>query len=495
MEKFLAGLEMILQVKVILFLGIGSLIGWVIGILPGLTVTLGVTLALPISLFLQPLEALALLIGIYQSGVFAGSISAILLNIPGTPAATATAIEGNLMTRKGEGGLAVNVALISSVAGGIGGAIALTFIAPLIAKIAVEFGFFEITSILIFALMGVILISGDSIIKSLIAASIGFSLSTLGLDPVSGIVRLTFGIPRLIAGISLLPMLIGLFGLSEIFIQFTKFNKVKIASDKTQFPSIFSTFKYLVKYYKTVVRSIFIGIFIGALPGAGPGTASFISLSEAKRSSKEPEKFGKGAVEGIIATETANNTVCGSAFIPLLTLGIPGDVITAVMMGALMVHGLRPGPMLFAKQGEYVFGIYILLFLSAVIMFFFNCILLPFAVKITAIPSEYLYPVLVMLCILGTFLINRQIFDLWVMLVLGVLGYFLRKLKYPLPSLLLAFILGPRFEVVFRQSLFVSKNSFLPFLTKPISLLFLVLTFITLFVVLRRKWLEKRSTT
>lgn len=491
MDKFIIGLEMCLQINTILLLGIGSIIGWIIGVLPGLTVTLGLALALPISLFLQPIEALALLIGIYQSGVFAGSISAILLNIPGTPASAATTIEGNLLTRKGKGGLAVNIALLSSVVGGIGGALALMFIAPLLAKIAIQFGFFEISSLMIFALVSVVLISGDSIIKSLIAACIGFALSTLGLDPVSGIVRLDFNIPRLMAGISLLPMLIGLFGLSEIFTQFSNFRKVSDFSNKLEYPSIFSTAKYMIKYYITVIRSFFIGLIIGALPGAGPGMASFISLSEAKRSSKEPEQFGKGAIEGVIATETANNTVCGSAFIPLLTLGIPGDIMTAVMLGAFMVHGLKPGPMLFSKQGEYVFGIYILLFFSVVVLFLLSWILLHFAVKITSIPSEFIYPILIMFCVLGAYLINRQIFDLFIMLALGVAGYFLRKLNFPLTSMLIAFILGPIFEMAFRQALFVSKKSFLPFFTKPLSLLFLVLTLIILIFILRRKWKER----
>jgi putative tricarboxylic transport membrane protein len=492
MDKLLTGLEMFLQINTLLYLCLGSVIGWIIGVLPGLTVTLGVALALPITLFLQPLEALALLIGIYQSGVFAGSITAILLNIPGTPAAAATALEGNLLSNKGEAALAVNVALVSSLIGGTAGALALMFIAPYIAKVAIEFGFFEISSLMIFALASVVLISGDSITKSLIAACIGFALSTLGLDPLSGIVRLSFNIPRLMAGISLLPMLIGLFGLPEIFIQFTSNAKISTSSNKLRFTSIFLTIKYNIKYYITTIRSIIIGLLIGALPGSGTGIASFISLSEARRSSKEPEKFGKGAIEGVIASETANNTVCGSALIPLLTLGIPGDSITAVMLGALMVHGLRPGPMLFTKQGEYVYGIYILLFFSVIALFFLSYILLPFTLKILRIQSEILYPILIVFCVLGAYLINRQIFDLYIMLSIGLLGYFLRKLNFPLTSLLLAFILGPRLEMSFRQALFVSRNSFIPFITKPLSLLFLLLTLVIIIFILRRKLIERR---
>ncbi|MGI9378653.1 MAG: tripartite tricarboxylate transporter permease [Methyloligellaceae bacterium] len=482
MDQILTGLELILQVQNIAMMIIGLIVGIVIGAIPGLNVPLAVALALPFTFQLSPLAGLSMLVGIYKGGTYGGSISAILINVPGTPAAAATAIDGNVMARQGKAGKALKLSIYASIFGELVSDIVLILAAAQIARIALSFGPPEFFALALFSLTIIGLVSGSGLTRGAIAGALGVLLSTVGLDPIEGEVRLAFGIYELTGGLKFIALIIGAFAISEALVQVEKIARNRMIvnvlefSDRPQDNQV--TMADLKKVFPSILRGTPLGIFIGAIPGIGSSIAAFLSYGLAKKFSKEPEKFGEGAIEGVAAAESANNAVTGSTLIPLLTLGIPGDVITAIMLGALTVHGLIPGPTLFQQQGDFITAFFIGMLIVSCLHFVIAIIGLPLFIRAVRVPHGILFPLVVVFCVTGTLVATSSLFDVFVMLFFGILGYFMVKFGFQIAPLLIGFILGPLVEVSLRQSLVISDNSWMIFLTRPVSAIFIILTFI-----------------
>lgn len=463
---------------------LGLFLGIVIGALPGLTATMGVVLMLPLTFAMNPVPGIVLLLGVYFGGIYGGSITAILLNTPGTPASAATAWDGNILAKNGKAGKALDMALVASFAGGIISALCCLFFSPYIAKFALKFGQPDMASLCIFGLTIVVSLCSKDIVKGLSMAGFGVVLASIGLDPVGGITRLTFKIRGLTGGIDLTTALIGLFAIGEILFKVMKIDDV--GQKITDNVSGYCSRQELKASLKTIIRGSFIGVGIGAIPGTGSVIASFLSYDTARKGSKHPEEFGNGSLEGIAASESANNGVTGAALIPLLTLGIPGDTVTAVMLGALMMQNLTPGPLLFSTNGKLVYA----LILSAIGVNIFMLIqgkilIKPFS-QVTKIPMRLLVPILTVLCLTGTFALRNTMFDVRIMLLFGIISFFATKNGFPTTPMVLAFVLGPSAEKYMRKALVLSKGSWSIFFTKPISCVFLILAVVSLVLSLRK---------
>jgi len=480
MDQIFVGLDQILTVQNILLMIVGLIIGIVIGAIPGLNVPLAVALALPFTFKLAPLAGLSMLIGIYKGGTYGGSIAAILINVPGTPAAAATAMDGNALARQGKAGKALKLSIYASIFGELVSDIVLIVAASQIARIALTFGPPEFFALGLFALTIIGLISGAGLTRGLIAGALGILLSTVGLDPIEGEVRLAFGIYELTGGLKFIALIIGAFAISEALVQVEKsaarnveFNVLEISKDPEDNRVSAADFK---KVFPSMLRGTGLGVFIGAIPGIGAAIAAFLSYGVAKKFSNEPEKFGNGAIEGVAASESANNAVTGSTLIPLLTLGIPGDVITAIMLGALTVHGLIPGPTLFQEQGDFITALFIGMLIVTLLHFVIAMIGLPLFIRAVRVPRGVLFPLVIVLCVTGTMVATGSTFDVFVMLGFGVLGYVMVKFGFPIAPMLIGFILGPLVEVALRQSMIISDDSFTVFFTRPVAAVFMVLT-------------------
>jgi putative tricarboxylic transport membrane protein len=473
----------------------GVVLGIIIGALPGLGPVAVIAIALPFTYLMNPLNAMILLLGIYIGGIYGGSITGILLNSPGTPNSAATVLDGYPMSQQGKAQKALKMALIGSVTGGVLSALGLLFIAPLLAKVALKFGPPEYFAIIVFSLTIIGSVSGKSLLKGLISGTAGLLLSTIGLCPISGTTRFYFNNVNLASGLSIIAMCIGIFALSEVLFQAEGAIKgkgqVSFLVDSKRGEDRRVSLKEFVRMKWLLLRSSIIGMCIGTLPGIGAVTAAFISYGAAVRSSKQPERFGKGALEGVAAAETANNAVTGAALIPLLVLGIPGDVVTAVLLGALIIHGIVPGPELFQTQGPTMYGLIFGLLVANLVMFLVGRLFIRFSGFITRAARHVVFPVTVILCIVGTYAINSSFFDLKIMFAFGILGYFMRKGGFPIPPLIIAFILGPMAEINLRQALIISDGSMRIFAGSPISLGFLVLTFISVAAVIYRRLKER----
>ncbi|WP_179298727.1 tripartite tricarboxylate transporter permease [Evansella halocellulosilytica] len=475
-EIIINSLLSILQLENLLFIIIGVFLGFIFGSLPGLTATMGVALMLPITYSMEPITAMLFLLGIYCAGTYGGSASAILINTPGTPASAATVLDGYALAEKGKAAIALRMALLASVAGGIISALALLFIAPQLSKIALNFGPAEFFALSVFGLTMIVSVSSNNLRKGLIMGILGMFVSTIGLDQIGGLSRFTFGNGYLMGGIDLIPALIGLFAISEII---KKSQTAHLGIDNNNIDKLNKTvvsYKELIKKYKkTMLKSSAIGTFVGAIPGTGPAIASFLSYNEAKRVSKNKEEFGKGSLDGIAASEAGNNGVTGATLIPLLTLGIPGDTVTAVLLGALMMQGIAPGPQLFVNYTEMIYTIMIGLAVVNIFMLFQGSFATRVFAKIKSVPINLLIPILLVLCFIGAYAVNNTLFDVKVMLVFGLIGFIMPKLGFPITPMLLGIVLGPIAETSFRQALAVSNGSYMIFITKPISLLFILL--------------------
>lgn len=469
------GLELALDPTALLAGAIGVLLGMFFGALPGLTSTMGVALLIPLTFTLDPIVALSAILGLYVSGVYAGSLTATLIGTPGTAAAAATLLEGPHMRDKGETRKALSMTTIASFIGGLFSCIVLILVAPQLAKIALSFGPPEYFALGFFGLSIVAGISSDQLLKGIIAALIGLWISTIGLDPNTGIPRMTFESNNLLNGIELVPALVGLFAISEVLLRLEKImnsksNKIRINKTGVRLNELTAnTFNFL--------RSSAIGTFIGIIPATGSGIASFIAYNESKRFSKKPEKYGTGHLPGLVATETANNAVTGGALVPLLTLGIPGDVITAVILGALMMQGLTPGPELFTKHSDIISGLFITLVIVNLFLLILGLLAIRLFPYLLKIKEGILMPMIISLCVIGSYAINNSTFDVIVTLVFGLLGYVLIKGGFPLAPLLLALILAPIIEKNFRNAMVLSKGGLSIFFTRPISLIFILITF------------------
>ncbi len=458
---------------------IGVTLGIIFGALPGLTAAMGVALLIPLTFGMPPVEAFSALLGMYVGAVYGGCITAILVGTPGTVAAAATMLEGPALTARGESRRALEMATVASFIGGIISAIALITVAPLLAQAAMAFSAPEYFAVAVFGLTIVASLSSGQVLKGFIAALTGLLVATIGLDPVTGDMRNTFDNPNLFNGLSLVPVLVGLFAVSQVFITIEDVIKGvvlkggNLASKGLSLRDIYANTINLI-------RSSAIGTFIGIIPATGVSAAAFLAYAEAKRYSKTPEQYGKGCLEGIAATESSNNAVCGGALIPLLTLGVPGDIITAIMLGALMIQGLTPGPLLFVEHPATVYGLFAAFIISNVLMLILGLIAVRGAGKIIAIPGSLLMPIVITLCVVGGYAINNSTFDLLIVAIFGTLGYIMTKCEIPQPPFLLAMILAPIAETNFRRALSISQNDFSIFYTSPITMVILTVSLVIL---------------
>ncbi|MDR1776429.1 MAG: tripartite tricarboxylate transporter permease [Desulfovibrio sp.] len=446
----------------------GVALGIIFGALPGLTPTMGVALLLPLTFTMKTVEAFSMILGMYVAGVYGGCISAILIGTPGTVAAAATILEGPKMTAKGESMRALEMATIASFTGGIFSAVVLIIFAPALAKVAMEFGSPEYFALAFFGLTVVASLTSGAILKGIISCLIGLFIATIGIDPVTGVLRNTFGIPNLFSGVAIVPALIGLFAVSQVMVSVEESLCGVIIKETTESKSKLSFSDLWISKWN-FLRSSAIGTIVGIIPATGVSTAAFVAYSEAKRFSKTPELFGTGTLEGIAASESANNAVTGGAMVPLLTLGIPGDTVTAVMLGGLMIQGLAPGPLLFRDFPVVVYGIFIALLIANIFMLIQGLIAIRFARRIVLIPTQILMPVVLTLCAVGGYATNNSVFDLALVAVFGVLGYYMMKNGFPLAPLLLAMILAPIAESNFRRTMMLSGGDPTALVESPIA--------------------------
>ena len=470
-----------LQPEMMLLIWIGVFAGIWVGAIPGLSVTMAASLLISFTFSWDINSALALICGVFVGGVYGGAITAILINIPGAPAAIATAMDGYPLAQMGEAGKAIGLCTTVSVFASFVGIVVLAVAAPVIANFSLKFAprdFF------LLAVMGLLLIGsigGGDPIKGITAGAVGVLLSMVGMDPSTGELRYTFGNLYLMAGISFVTAMIGLFGVSEAL---TQFRSSGMKSPKQNLDRIIPSWATFLKYLPLSLRSALLGVFIGALPGTGGDVAALLAYDQAKRSTKHPSRpFGKGALEGIIAPETANKGAIGGAFIPMLTLGIPGDAVTAIIIGALFIHGLKPGPMLMIETPHLFWMIVSCLSIASVALMVLGLISVkPFA-KIIEIPKEIVMPVVIILSVIGTYAIQNSVVDIFYMIGFGIIGYFLRLYGYATGPMVLGLILGPMLDANYRRTMQGAENQILPFLqgfvTSPISL-FLTLSIVFL---------------
>ena len=498
-NEIVSGFSNLFHIGTFFNLILGFLLGLLFGAIPGLTATLAIALLLPFTFGLGINNALVMVMGIYMAGIYSGSITATTINIPGAPAAAMTAIEGYPMMKRGEGAKALAHGSFGSFVGGTLGAIILIFVAPLVMKVSLLIQTPDRFSLVLLAILTVSVVHGGSITKGIISSVIGLMFKTVGMDPMVPLGRFHFGSPYLIEGVRLIPAVIGIFALSELFIQIDqKAGKEKILLMNNLGKKI-SRFDFIPRWSDikqigiiTYIKSALIGLFVGVLPGGGASMASFISYAEAKRTTKYPEKYGKGFIEGIAASETANNAMCGGALIPLLTLGIPGDTVTAIIFGVLLIQGLFPGPQLFIEAGDVVFTMFAALLFSPILIMLTTFMFGPYYLKIADFNKAILFPFIGIIALAGTYISEYSIFQMWMALLMGIIAFFLRKNDYPIVPMLMGIILGGYLEEFLRRSLIISELNPIIFITRPFSLGFLLMGVIFVYFLGIRKPLSKK---
>ena len=472
-EFFLPALSALMDPAVLFSITAGTIVGIIVGAMPGLTATMAVALLIPVTFGMPPLVGLALMGGVYSGGMYGGAISSILLSTPGTPAAAATAFDGYPMTKQGKGGTALTVATWASFWGGIFSTVALLLMAPALAKFSLRFGPPEYFVLAIMGLSSIVTLTKGSMVKGLMSGFLGLVLATIGMDPISGYMRFTFNVVDLYDGIPFMPALIGLFSVSQILDLTAETHIVEDLSDtiasikRSRLPKGLGP---------TITKGSIIGTIVGMLPGAGATISAFISYNFAKQSSRDSDTFGKGNPKGVAASESANNGCVGGSLIPLLTLGIPGNSVAAALMGGLLIQGLIPGPELFSKYGAMTYGFILSLFLANVIFLVLGLYLAPYFAKVTTTPNALLIPGIAILSVIGTYAINNNMFDVWLMFGFGVAGYFLEKGGFSTGALVLGLILGPIAELGFGQSLIMAAGSPMVFFERPLCLLLWAIT-------------------
>jgi putative tricarboxylic transport membrane protein len=432
---------------------------------------------------LSPVSGILLLLGVYKGGIYGGSITAILINAPGTPAASCTVLDGYPLARRGEARRALDIALYASCIADFMSNLALILCAGFLASLALAFGSPEVFTLILFSLTIIASVSGDQLLKGLGSAAFGLILAIVGLDLVYGTNRFIFGEVELMSGLNFIPVLIGLFALPEII---AFYGRVEVAREHNPLAGRGAGLDDLRKTLKTIIRGSAIGVILGAIPGIGGAPAAFLSYSEAKRTSKNGDNFGNGEIEGVAAAESGNNGTAGATLIPLLALGIPGDITTAIILGAFMIHGLRPGPLLFQDNLSLIYALFIGIMLSSFYLFAIGKFSIRLISRIADIPHRILFPIVLTLCVFGAYAVNNTVFDIGVMFVMGLFGFMMLKLKIPAAPFLIAFILGPMLEDNFRQSLLMSRGSWTIFFSSPICWFFWSLIVVFVFVLVRR---------
>ncbi|MGB4337619.1 MAG: tripartite tricarboxylate transporter permease [Bacillota bacterium] len=477
MEVLLTAIKHVFSPVSLLLIFGGVFFGLLLGAIPGLTATMAVGLIIPITFGLRPELAFPLLVALYVGGISGGLVSASLIGIPGTPSSVTTTFDSYAMTKKGKPGRALGLGAAASLWGGLASAVALVTIAPPLAKFALKFGPFEFTSLFLLTFACVTAVTGESRIKGYLALLIGLFLSMVGMDPINGVERFTLGFYQLSAGFSQLPALIGLFTLSEVVSGARQGKKPTIiaAQGFSVVRDFLETLFVIPKHFFLFIRTTILGVAIGIFPGIGPGLANVLCYAQAKAGAKEPELFGKGSEEGIIGAESGNNAATGGALIPLLTLGVPGDTVTALILGAFMLHGIQPGPLLFRANSQFVTIIFVAFFVANIVTWLLQLACSRVFIKALSTPVYILAPVILLFCAVGSFALNNRIFDIWVFMLFGLIGLAFSVFKVPLLPLLMGLILGKSFEKEFRTALILSKGSLMPFFTRPISLALIIM--------------------
>ena len=463
----IVGFQVALQPLNLFYCFTGVLIGTLVGVLPGIGPVTAMSLLLPATYHITPVGAIIMLSGIYYGVQYGGSTTSILVNIPGEAASVITCLDGYQMARQGRAGPALGISAFGSFIAGTIGIIGLVLIAPPVVDFALKFGFPEYFSLMVLGLTVLSFMTSGSIVRALMMAAFGLILGTIGLDFISGLARFTFDIPELLDGIGLVPVVMGLFGISEVLLNIEV--KIKREIFTTNVKGLLPTLQDWAQSIWAILRGTLIGFFLGILPGGGAVISSFVSYAIEKRVSKHPEKFGKGAIEGVAAPESANNAAAQGAFIPLLTLGIPGNVATAMLLGALIIHGITPGPLLLSQNPELFWGVVASMYVGNAMLLALNLPLIGIWVQLLKVPYPILFPLIIIFCIIGSYSINNSPIDVAIMLIFGGIGYLMKKLSLEAAPVVLAFVLGPMLENALRQSLIKSQGSFSIFFTRPIS--------------------------
>ncbi|MEC8358572.1 MAG: tripartite tricarboxylate transporter permease [SAR324 cluster bacterium] len=478
MEAIFSGLWALADPMLLLLIVLATLGGILVGALPGLNATNGVALLLPFTITMEPIAAIAVLTTIYCAATFAGAITAILINTPGTSASATTCLDGYPLAQRGEAGRALGMAAVSSTIGGIISVICLMAAAPLLAGAAYKFAPPEYFALTVFGLSMLASIGEESSIKSIMSGAFGVLLATVGIDLLTTVERFTFGMNELTEGIGFVPVMIGVFGIAELL---TQAGQLGIVRDRITLRAIQLPSKAdYQKTWKAILRSSGIGTFIGILPAEGATIASMIGYNEAKRWSKTPEEFGKGSIEGIAGSEAANNSATGGAMVPTLALGIPGSPTAAVILAGLMVHGLRPGPTMFTEQSTFVFAIFWSMLLVNVLFFFVGLYGARIFARATLIPLTILWPMVFLFSMVGAYALDQSMIDVWIALIFGVIGYLMKRYGFSVVSLAIGLILGGMLEKRLGQSMVMLDEQWWLIATRPLSLLFLVLTVLAL---------------
>ncbi len=484
--EIITGLLSILNISSILAIAFGLVVGLLFGAIPGISGIMAISILLPLTFYVSPIVGIPMLLGIYKASIYGGSITAILLNTPGAPPAVCTAMDGYPLAQQGKAGKALNAALTGSVFGDTFSNILLILVAAPISYIAIKIGPVEQFCLVLLSLTVVGSISGNSILKGMICAGFGIMLSMIGVSGTSGAERFTFGSESLLSGIALIPMVIGVLCLPEVIHQVGISVKTyaKQSFDPKSEDGRF-TWKEFKQNIGVMLRSSIIGSVIGAMPGLGASPAAFMAYSEAQRHSKNPDLFGKGNVEGVLAPEAANNATTGSAMIPLLTLGIPGDDVTAVLMGAFLIQGLTPGPNIFFEHTHIVYGIFGALLVCDLLLFFIAKMGFRLWLRVVALPRHVIFSAVTVFAFVGTYSINQSLFDILCLIIFAILGYLMRIFHFSAGSLIIGFILGPILEKAYDQSMAISSGSLTIFFERPFALLLLIITAASVFSIYR----------
>jgi putative tricarboxylic transport membrane protein len=472
------GFQVALDPVNLLLCFVGVLLGTLVGVLPGLGPAASISLLLPITFNISPTGAIIMLAGIYYGAMYGGSTTSILVNLPGEAASVVTCLDGYQLARKGRAGPALGMAAFGSFIAGTLSVLGLMLLAPPLVKIALKFGPPEYFSLMILGIMMVIYLASGSILKALMMACFGFLLSSIGQDLVTGSLRFTLGVFELSDGIGIVPVVMGLFGISEVLANLETHSETKVYEGKIT--GLLPTVQDWVDSKWAIVRGSVIGFFLGVLPGGGALIASFVSYAIEKKVSRYPQKFGRGVMEGVAGPESANNAACGGAFIPLLTLGIPANAVMAVLLGALMIHNIIPGPFLMEKHPDLFWGTICSMYIGNAMLLVLNLPLIGLWVKVLKLPYPILFPLILLVCLIGAYSLNGSIVEVVIMILFGIIGYLLKKFGYETAPLVLALVLGNMLEPALRRSLIMSNGSFKIFFTRPISLFLIVTTVVFL---------------
>lgn len=499
--NILAGLQTLLSLESIIALIAGTVGGMVIGALPGFSAAMGVSLLIPITYGMSPVAALSMLAAVYTSAIYGGSITAILCHTPGTPASAATAIDGFQLTKQGRGMEAMGVATLGSAVGGTVSAIAMLLIAPALGAFSLKFSVLEYFLLSVFGLTVIASLAGDSVIKGLFSGILGLALGCVGLDAISGFPRMTLGVIQLEDGINFVPALIGLFSISQVMslawdVYHGKKGSVIEDEENLRKSLALPPFKETKTLFPTMARCSIVGTIVGIVPAAGAGVSSWICYSMGKKFSKHPEKFGHGALEGVASCETGNNAATGGALIPLITLGLPGSSVAAILLGGMMIHGLTPGAAMFTKHANTTYAIMIGFLIANILMGIVGLFAARYIAHVSAVPMGYLGPVITALCFLGTFAIRNNLFDVGVMVVFGLLGFLLKRCGFAAPPMILGMVLSDICENNWRRAVILAnaKGGMLSyFLSRPISIVLALLIVVSLFSPMMMSYVDKKS--